>query len=123
MCQFSLLSASSISVFPINFFIYFSDHRSVKDDVFISELLTRTPVLYLLRRDGQDNNDLSHNICNNIRHFRVRRHLDVALKASEKVFDTFEDVNEGVLACLDILGCPGSVNMRIGSRKGFRDTH
>ena len=119
----SLLSASSISVLPINFFIYFSDHRSIKDDILIYELLTRTTLLYLLRHDCQDSEDLSHNLRNDIRHFRSRGHLDVALKASEEVFGTFEDVDECALAFLDILGCLGTVNVKIGSRKGIKDTH
>jgi len=124
MCQpISLLSASSISVLPINFFIYFSVHRSVKDDIFIYEILTRTALLHLLRRNCQNSEDLSHNLCNDIRHFRGRRHLDIALKASEKAFGTFEYVDECVLAFLDILGCLGTVNVKIGSRKGTKDTH
>ena len=119
----SLLSASSISVLPISLFIYFSNHRSVEEDIFIYELLTRTALPHLLRRNGQDSKDLSHNLCNDIRHCRSRRYLDVALKALEKVFDSFEDVDECILACLDILGHLGSVDVKIDPRKGIKNTH
>jgi hypothetical protein len=57
-----------------------------------------------LRRDSKNTEYLHHYLDDYLRHFRCRWHLSVDFETSEKAFDALEDVNEGVMACANLLG-------------------
>src|SRR6267154_463076 len=113
----SLFSASSISVLPISFFAYFSDHLSVNDVIFICKILTHPALLDLLCRDPQNGENLDHYLNEYIHHFRSWRHLCVGLETSEKHFNALEDVDKSALACPNILSRLGDVGVTMSSRK------
>jgi len=60
-------------------------------------------LLDLLGRDRQNRKNLNHDLSDYVHHFRRRRHLNIVFKASEKILYAFEDVDEVVLACSNIL--------------------
>ena len=59
----------------------------------------------LLCRNPKYRENLNHYPYDNIHHLRGRRHLCVHLETSEKHFDSFEDVHNSVLTCLNVLSC------------------
>ena len=101
----SLFNASSISVFPISLFIYFSEKFINQQRPGCTGILTHTTLLYLLRSHPKNGKHLDHNLYNNIYQFRWRRHPSVDFKALEECLHALEDVDESVLACANIYGC------------------
>jgi len=87
-----------MSVLPANLFRYFSEERSVNRGTFVEISLTRPTLLDLLCRNPKNRQDLHHDFYHHIHHFGSRWHLRVDFEASEKVFNTFEYVNESFLA-------------------------
>ena len=85
--------------------MYFSGRHLVGCDVFVYEQLTRPALLDLLCRNRQNRKDLNHDLSDYAHHFRCRRHLSIIFKASKKILYAFEDVDESVLACSNILEC------------------
>jgi len=79
----------------------------------IYKLLTCPALFYLFHCDRQNTQDLNHNPCNDIHHFRSWRNVGVAFEASEKVFDMLENIDECVLGSLDILGCLKTVSVKM----------
>jgi hypothetical protein len=77
-------------------------------------------LLDLLRRDRQNRKDLNHDLSDYIHHFLCRRHLSIVFKSSEKILYAFEDIDEIVLACPNVLDCLGIENVDFASSKGQR---
>src|SRR5580698_2771904 len=69
----SFFSASSISVLPISFFAYFSNHLSANDITFIREILTHSALLNLLCRNPENREYLSHYLNDYVHHLIRRR--------------------------------------------------
>ena len=103
----SLFSASSMSVLPTSFFIYFSDSISVNSDIFVEQLLTCSalPNLFCHNRKNAENLDHYRRDC--IHHFFIwwHRHRGINFEASQKGFYAFENVNKSVLGCTNIFSC------------------
>ena len=66
-------------------------------------LLTRSSSFHFLRRDGEDREQLDHDLHEHLRHFRSQRNLIVNLKTLEKALDAFKQVDDSILACSGIL--------------------
>ena len=77
-------------------------------------------MLDLLRRDRQNRKDLNHDLSDYVHHFRCRRHLSIVFKASEKILYVFEDVDESVLACSNILDCLRILSVNFARAKVLR---
>ena len=73
--------------------------------------LTRSSLSYLLCSDSENIQYFNHYLNNDVRHRRRWWNLGICLQAFEKVFDPFEDVDQGVLGCTDILGRLMSVDL------------
>ena len=101
----SLFIASSTSVLPINLFAYFSTHRSINGEIFARQILTYSTLFNFLRRDPKNRENLNHYLNDDIQHLCGRLHFCVDLETSEKHFDPFKDIDECVLACLNIFNC------------------
>jgi hypothetical protein len=101
----NLFNASSISVLPTSFLRYFSENISVNGDRFAPQTLTRSALPDLFRCNRKNAENLDHYRCNCIHHFFVRRYRHVDFETSEKGFYAFENVNESVLAGLNIFCC------------------
>ena len=90
----SLLSASSMSVLPTNFFTYFPQDISVSGTRFEQESLTCPALLDILCRNPKDRKNLHHDLDHYFHHFGSRRHLRVKFETSEKQLNTFKYVSE-----------------------------
>ena len=77
-------------------------------------------MLDLLGRDRQNRKNLNHDLSDYVHHFRRRRYLNIVFKASEKILYAFEDIDENVLACSNILDCLGIVNVNFAWAKALR---
>jgi hypothetical protein len=58
----------------------------------------------LFSREGEDRQDLDHDLGQYFGHCGCRRNLGVNHETSEEILDAFKDVDEGVVACPHILG-------------------
>ena len=94
-----------MSVLPISLFAYFSTHRSINGEIFVDRILTYSTLFNLLRRDPKNYENLNHYLNDDIQHLRGWLHFCVDLETSEKHFDPFENIDERVLACLNIISC------------------
>ena len=107
------LRASPISVFPNSFFRYLSDQQLAKPiQKQAYGKLTRSPVLYLLRRSAQNIQDFNHDLDNDIRHCLAWSNLRIGLQTFEKVLDTFKNVDHGLLRRIYILHCLTSFDVK-----------
>ena len=94
----NLSSASSVSLIPTSFFRFLSEQPPVHCRMGLDELLIRCPLLYLLRRDPKNTEDVYHYLGDYMRHCRRRWHFSVNFGASERAFEAFEDVDKSVFA-------------------------
>src|SRR6266699_5904509 len=99
----SLFSASSISVFPISLFPYFSGHSFSRGRHTHTKLLTDSALLHLLSRNPEDRGNFDHYLNVRVHHFRGRPHLCVDLYTLETTFNAPKDVYKCFVALLDIL--------------------
>src|ERR1700760_1476207 len=76
----NLFSASSMSVLPISFFAYFSNHRSINSYISVQQMLTYSALSDFLRCDPKDRQNLNHNLNDYTHHFRGRLSFCVALE-------------------------------------------
>jgi hypothetical protein len=63
----------------------------------VYELLTRSALFNLFRRDPENRENLDCYLNHHIHHFRGRVHFCVYLETSEEHFDALKDVQESVL--------------------------
>src|SRR5260370_42146732 len=68
----NLLSASSMSVFPINFFRYFSEKFLNQQQPLVQESHTYTALFHLFRSNPKNRKHLDHYLHNDINHFTWR---------------------------------------------------
>src|SRR5713226_2341619 len=66
----NLLSASSISVFPVSFFMYFSNKFLNQQQVVVQESHTYMALFHLLRANPKNRKHLHHYLHNDVHHFR-----------------------------------------------------
>jgi hypothetical protein len=85
----SLLSPSSISFLPRNFFIIFPEQYSVSD-VFELRLLTRRALFNLHRRNRENREDLNHYTKGYIDHLHGQRCPELGSEAFEKLSDALK---------------------------------
>src|SRR6266403_6379926 len=101
----SLFNASSMSVLPINFFAYFSEHRSVNRYIFVQPILTHSALLDLFCCNPKNRENLDHYLNDHIYHFRGRLHFGVNLQSSENQFDALKNVDKCIFARPNVLDC------------------
>src|SRR5712671_7033884 len=82
-----------MSLFPANFFKYFSNELSVVRGKYTQNQLTQWPTFHFLCRDRKDRQHLDHNLNNHVRHSCSRREDSVYLKSAEETFDAIKDVD------------------------------
>ena len=70
-------------------------------------------LIYLLRHDTEDREDLYHNLNDYIRHFKCRWYLSVDLEPSEEAFDPPEDVHKSLMACASISNCLRGIGVKV----------
>ena len=61
-------------------------------------------MLHFFSRDREDVQHFNHYLHDYISHRVCRRYCGISLEALEKVLDTFEEIDEGILAGFDIFG-------------------
>ena len=92
-----------MSVFPINFFRYFSKPNTLQRKVNHREdKLTHWTPLHFFRRHTNDDQYLCHYFRCYLSHGGVRWHPDVNLEPTEEVFNPAEQVDESALARVDV---------------------
>lgn len=69
------------------------------------ESLTETPLLDILRRQGQNGEYFNHYLYSHIGHRRGGGELSINMEPLEEIPDTFEEINERVVARTDLAGC------------------
>ena len=119
----SLFSASSISVFPITFFRYFSESRSVNGNTIIHQKLTRPSLSDLFSCNSKDVEDLDHYFRDNIHHFLVECRSGVDLESLEECLYTLEDLKKSVLARTSFLGCLRAISITMDQTRMLRKVH
>ena len=82
-----------------------------------NEKFTCSSMLYLLRRDSENIQYFHHYLHNDICHCLVWFDLRIRLQTFEKVFNAFENVNQGVLRRVDILDRLTSFDVKLGLQK------
>ena len=75
--------------------------------------LTRSSLSYLLCSDSENIQYFNHYLNNDVRHRRRWWNLGICLQAFEKVLDPFEDVDQGILYCTDILSRLLRLNVKL----------
>ena len=65
--------------------------------------LTYTPLLDLLRCQGESRENLYHDLYDNVRHGFRHRDLCIDVEPAEKALDGLKQVDESVIACANIL--------------------
>ena len=79
--------------------------------------LTCSSLFYLLRRDSENIQNFHHYLHDDIRHCLVWSDLRIRLETSEKVLDTFKNVDQGLLRCIHILNCLKSFDVKLGLQR------
>jgi hypothetical protein len=79
-------------------------------------------LLYLLRYDPKNGENLYDDLDNYIHHFRGRLHFCVDLEASKEPFNPLKDVDKSVLACPNIFSCLKNYVLQC-PRKCNKDIH
>ena len=79
--------------------------------------LTCSPLSYLLCSDSENIQYFHHYLNDDILHRRRWWDLGVGLQAFEEVLDTFKDIDQGILRCIDILDRLTSFDFKLGSRE------
>ena len=69
----------------------------------MGETHTGSSLLYFLRDNAEDRDDLNHDLDDDVYHSLRRSDLYVCFKPLEKVFHTAKKIDESVFACADIL--------------------
>ena len=69
-------------------------------------------MLDLLRHNPKDQENLNHDLYNDVRQSRRRPDLDIFFKTLEKVFHAAEEVDKSILAGADVLDGLGDVLSR-----------
>jgi hypothetical protein len=95
--------ASSISFFPTSFFRNFSE-TSLATIKYRLEQRTRSSLSHFLRSNCEDVQHLDHDLHDYVRHCVCWRYCSIRLEPLEEVLDTFKEIDEGLLAGLDIFG-------------------
>lgn len=67
--------------------------------------LTETALLDILRRKGQNGEYFNHYLHSHIRHCGSRWDLRIDMETLEEIPDTFEEIDEGVVARADLASC------------------
>ena len=65
---------------------------------------TRSALSYFLRCDCEDVQHLDHYFHDYVSHRVCRRHCGMRFEALKEVLDTVEEIDQSVLACLNIFG-------------------
>jgi hypothetical protein len=68
----------------------------------VKDLLTRSTLFDLLRRNSKNREHLNHDLHSDIHHFGGQWHLGVRLETSEEVFDAPKYVDQSVLTSANI---------------------
>ena len=85
----------------------------------IGDLLTRSPLLYLLRDNCKYPKHLHHYLPHDFLHRLRHLHLDMYLEPSEEARDALEDFNERILALNNVLCCLCAFGFKkVGIREG-----
>ena len=95
--------ASSISFFPTSLFRNFSG-KSLATIEYRRKQRTRSTLSHFLRSNCEDVQHLDHDLHDYVRHCICWRYCGIRLEALEEVFDTFKEIDEGLLASFDIFG-------------------
>ena len=80
----NLFSASSISVFPISFFRYFTANGFVSENLFVDEMLTYSALFDFFCCNPNKVEDLDHYGRNYVHHSLIWCHFGVYFQTSEK---------------------------------------
>jgi hypothetical protein len=83
----------------------FSELHSVNCHILVYELLTRSALLNLFCRNPENRENLDGYLNHHIRHFRSWLYFCIDLETSKEHFNSLEDVQNGVLACPNVLSC------------------
>ena len=67
--------------------------------------LTRSPMLDLFCRDGENSEYFNHDLRDNVHHCFGRPHFRIGLQSPEKALDAHEEIRDHVLAGIDGLSC------------------
>src|SRR6266576_5227376 len=106
----SFFSASDTSLLPMSLFIYFSDLHSVNCHMLVYPLLTRSALLNLFRRHPENRENLDGYLNHHIHHFRSQLYFCIDVETSKEHFNSLKDVQNGVLACPNVLNCLRNVS-------------
>jgi len=99
----NLFNASSTSFFPNNLLKNVSKRTSSQEREFSWDELTSSSLFDLFCRDGENREYFNHDFYDNVRHRRSRSHFRIGLEALEKILHTPKDINEYILARIDVL--------------------
>ena len=93
----------------------------------VYELLTRSALLDLFRRNTENRENLDRYLSHHVRHFRSRLYLCIDLEASKEFFDLLKVVQKrvlGLLVCQNVLSCLRNIVIKKGPRADVvKDTH
>jgi len=124
----SFFSASSMSLFPISFFIsfftYFSENRSINVIFFWSQQgLTYSTLFHFFCSDGENVKNFNYYCRDRVQHSLIWRHFSVYVQTSEKCFYALEHLEECVLVRANVLSCLRIVRITTDRMKGLRKVH
>ena len=97
--------------------IFFWSKISKIDTVYCGKL-TGSPLFYLLCGDSENIQNFHHYLHDDIGHRLVWSDLRIPLQTFEKVLDTFENVDQGLLRRVDILNRLTSFDVKLGLQRG-----
>jgi hypothetical protein len=83
-------------------------------------LLTRPALLNIFRRNPEDRENVDRYLNHHIYHFRSRLYFCIDLETSKEHFNSLKDVQNGILACPNVLSCLKDISRYNGPTRRYR---